>query len=48
MLQMLLKGMRPEKYRDRMDVKVKKTMRFSGSMTELLAMYRDMVNKGEA
>jgi hypothetical protein len=49
MLTMLLKGARPEKYRDRVDhTVVKKDLRFRGSMTELLAMYREMTQGDKA
>ena len=49
MLQMLLKGMRPEKYRERVDhVVTKKNLRFKGSMTELLELYREMTKGDKA
>jgi hypothetical protein len=49
MLQMLLKGAKPEKYRERVDhVVTKKNLRFKGSMTELLELYREMTKGDKA
>lgn len=45
-LQFLLRGARPEKYRERhrVDGSIDHTLKFSGDMAELLALYRDLAH----
>jgi hypothetical protein len=49
LLEFLLKGAMPEVYRDRRSVEgsdtVKQEYKFAGSMTELLAIYRELTAK---
>jgi hypothetical protein len=49
LLELLLKGNKPEIYRDRssLEVEDKKPHRFRGSMEELIATYRDLCAQGE-
>ena len=48
LLQMLLKGARPERYREKVDVRHNKGDGWSGTGSEAMALYRELTMKGEA